>query len=145
VSAYLDLRQKYQLVHVVDFCNACGHCATFCPTAGAPYRDKPHVYLRQEDFAQAADGLFLEPPRPGGVRILRARRGGEGQQLRQYPDRLEFENRNCLLKLRREDFSFLAADWRLVADPVFDGEMLARMFVLLEFLPLFLQGDKTDV
>ena len=145
VPAFLELRQKYQLVHIPDLCNACGHCATFCPTAGAPYRDKPHVYLRQKDFEEAADGFFLEPPRPGGVRMLCARKNGEGQQLRQYADRLEFENRNCLLKLRSNDFSFQAADWRLVADPVFDGRLLAQMLVLLEFLPLFLHGDKTDV
>lgn len=145
VSGHLELRQKYQLVHVADFCNDCGNCVTFCPTAGAPCKDKPHVYLRQKDFELAADGFFLEPPRPGGVRMLRARSGGQGQQLRQYPDRWEFENRNCLLKLRREDFSFQAAEWRLVADPVFDGELLAQMVALLEFLPPFLHGDKTDV
>jgi hypothetical protein len=77
--------------------------------------------------------------------VLRARSNGEDQQLRQYPDRLEFDNRNCLLKLRRKDFSFQAADWRLVADPVFNGKLLACMVVFLEFLPLFLQGDETDV
>jgi putative selenate reductase len=142
---FLELRQKYQLVHVVDFCNGCGNCAAFCPTAGAPYKDKPHIYLHEKEFAQAVDGFFLEPPRPGGVHVLRARANGEGQQLRQYPDRLEFENCNCLMKLGRDDFSFQAAEWRLVADPVFDGELLAGMAVLLEFLPLFLHGDKTDV
>jgi putative selenate reductase len=139
------LRQKYQLVHVADFCNGCGNCATFCPTAGAPYKDKPHFYLHKKDFEQALDGFFLEPPRADGVRILSARVRGEGQQLRQYPERLEFENRNCLLQLGCGDLSFLAADWRHEADPAFDGKLLAQMIAFLEFLPLFLHGEKTDV
>jgi putative selenate reductase len=144
-SSFFEVRQKYQLVHVADFCNACGNCATFCPSAGVPYRDKPHFYLERKDFDQAADGFFLEPPRHEGMKTLRARIGGEPMQLRQFPDLLEFENRNCQLKLQRGNLSFRGADWRKKADPVFDGELLARMVVLLEFLPPFLHGGKTDV
>jgi len=144
-AGVLELRQKYQLVHVVDFCNGCGNCATFCPTAGAPHQDKPHVFLRASDFEQAADGFFLKAPIPGGPRVLLARAAGELQHLRLYPDRLDFENRNCLLRLRIEDFSYLAADWRREADPAFDGRLLAQMAVLVEFLPPFLHGDDPDV
>ncbi len=141
----LELRQNYQLVHVVDFCNACGNCATFCPTAGAPYKDKPHVFLSRRDFDQAADGFYLKPPGPTGARVLQARVNSELQHLRLYPDRLDFENDNCLLRLKRDDFSYLAADWRREADPAFDGRLLAEMAILLEFLPPFLHGDDPDV
>ena len=144
-AGVLELRQKYQLVHVVDFCNDCGNCATFCPTAGAPHRDKPHVFLRFRDFEKATDGFFLKAPVPGGPRVLLARAAGELQHLRLYPDRLDFENRNCLLRLRSEDFSYLAAEWRREADPAFDGRLLAQMAVLVEFLPHFLHGDDPDV
>jgi putative selenate reductase len=144
-AGVLELRQKYQLVHVVDFCNACGNCATFCPTAGAPYKDKPHIFLRRQDFEQAADGFYLKPPGPTGARVLQARANGELQHLRLYSDRLDFENDNCLLRLKRDDFSFLAADWHREADPAFDGRLLAQMAILLEFLPPFLHGDNPDV
>jgi len=144
-ASFFEVRQKYQLVHVADWCNDCGNCATFCPAAGAPYRDKPHFYLHKKEFDQAADGFFLEPPGREGVKVLRARVAGEPLQLRQFPDLLEFENRNCRLKLQRGDLSFRGADWRRKADPVFDGELLARMAVLLECLPPFLHGDKADV
>ncbi|MCU0237429.1 MAG: FAD-dependent oxidoreductase [Acidobacteria bacterium] len=144
-TGVLELRQKYQLVHVVDFCNACGNCSSFCPTAGAPYKDKPHVFLSRRDFEQAADGFYLKPLGPTGARVLQARAGGELQHLRLYPDRLDFENDNCLLRLKRDDFSYLAADWRREADPAFDGRLLAQMAVLLEFLPPFLHGDDPDV
>lgn len=144
-AGVLELRQNYQLVHVADFCNACGNCATFCPTAGAPYKDKPHIFLRRRDFEQAADGFYLKPPGPTGARVLQARANGELQHLRLFPDRLDFENANCLLRLKRDDFSFLAADWRHEADPAFDGRLLAQMAILLEFLPPFLHGDDPDV
>ena len=144
-TGVFELRQKYQLVHVVDFCNACGNCATFCPTAGAPYKDKPHIFLRHKDFELAADGFFLKAPVANGPRVLQARVNNELQQLRRYPDRLDFENRNCLLRLKLDDYSYLAADWRHEADPAFDGRLLAEMAILLEFLPLFLHGDSHDV
>jgi putative selenate reductase len=138
------MRQKYQLVHVVDFCNDCGNCATFCPTAGAPYKDKPHIFLRHKDFEAAADGFFLKPPGPTGPRVLQARVNNELHKLFRYPDHLDFENRNCLLRLQ-PDYSYLAADWRHEADPAFDGRLLAQMAILLEFLPPFLHGDTHDV
>jgi putative selenate reductase len=144
-SSFFEIRQRYQLVHVADFCNACGNCATFCPAAGAPYKDKPHFYLHKKEFDQASDGFFLDPPLRDGLKVLRARVGGEPLQMRQFPDLLEFENRNCQLRLQRGDLSFRGADWRRKADPVFDGVLLAQMAVLLECLPPFLHGDKTDV
>lgn len=144
-SSFLEIRQRYQLVHVADFCNACGNCATFCPAAGAPYKDKPHFFLHKKEFDQASYGFFLEPPLREGLKVLRARVAGEALQMRQFPDMLEFENRNCQLKLQRGDLSFRGADWRRKADPVFDGVLLAHMAVLLEYLPPFLHGDRTDV
>jgi ferredoxin len=44
---------------LTDFCNECGNCATFCPTAGRPYRDKPRLYLDRDDFAAQSDNAFL--------------------------------------------------------------------------------------
>jgi putative selenate reductase len=144
-AGVLELRQNYQLVHVADFCNACGNCTSFCPTAGAPYKDKPHIFLSHRDFQGAADGFYLKPAGPTGARVLQARTNGELQHLRFFPDRMDFENDNCLLRLKRDDFSYLAADWRREADPAFDGRLLAQMAILLEFLPPFLHGDNPDV
>ena len=38
-------RAGVQIVNVGDFCNECGNCTTFCPTSGAPYRDKPRFWI----------------------------------------------------------------------------------------------------
>lgn len=53
-----QVAQRFQVAVFADFCNACGNCATFCPTAGAPYRDKPRFYAHRESFEQQADNAF---------------------------------------------------------------------------------------
>ena len=56
------LEQSYQIVNIADACNECGNCATFCPSAGAPYRDKPRIHLSRESFDNAPDGYRLASP-----------------------------------------------------------------------------------
>ncbi|MEE9574251.1 MAG: FAD-dependent oxidoreductase, partial [Candidatus Neomarinimicrobiota bacterium] len=52
--------QNTQIITIGDFCNECGNCDTFCPTAGAPYITKPHIYLTNESFLQESEGYFIE-------------------------------------------------------------------------------------
>ncbi len=51
--------QKYQILNIANFCNECGNCTTFCPTAGSPFRDKPRFYLTTASFNAAEEGYFL--------------------------------------------------------------------------------------
>ncbi len=55
-----EIKQKQQIIHIADWCNQCGNCDTFCPTAGAPYLEKPHLYLDKVIFEKERDGYFLE-------------------------------------------------------------------------------------
>lgn len=55
-----SITQKQQILNIADFCNECGNCTTFCPSAGSPYKEKPHVYLSQESYAENKEGYFLE-------------------------------------------------------------------------------------
>ncbi len=54
------IKQKQQILNIADFCNECGNCTTFCPTAGEPYKDKPHIYLSKESYDENKEGYFLE-------------------------------------------------------------------------------------
>ncbi len=54
------IEQKHQILHLTDWCNQCGNCNTFCPTAGAPYLEKPHLYLNKETFESEKDGYYLD-------------------------------------------------------------------------------------
>jgi putative selenate reductase len=51
--------QAFQVAVLTDFCNECGNCTTFCPTAGLPYRDKPRLYLDRQEFAAQQDNAFM--------------------------------------------------------------------------------------
>ena len=52
--------QEYQVANIVDFCNECGNCATFCPTKDAPYRDKPRICLTEALFLEEENVYFLD-------------------------------------------------------------------------------------
>lgn len=54
-----EIKQQYQILHIANFCNECGNCNTFCPTSGAPYREKPKFWLTTASFNEAAEGYFL--------------------------------------------------------------------------------------
>ena len=51
--------QAFQVAVLTDFCNECGNCTTFCPTAGVPYRDKPRLYLDRREFEAQQDNAFM--------------------------------------------------------------------------------------
>lgn len=50
--------QVSQTAVLTDYCNECGNCATFCPTAGRPYQDKPRIYAHKGEFEAQADNAF---------------------------------------------------------------------------------------
>jgi len=56
----IKFEQKTQIITIGDFCNECGNCNTFCPTAGAPYKTKPHLYLSKEILLKELDGYLIE-------------------------------------------------------------------------------------
>ncbi|MFH0865327.1 MAG: putative selenate reductase subunit YgfK [Bacteroidota bacterium] len=58
-SGTFKIAQKYQVINISDFCNECGNCTTFCPTAGAPCHDKPKFYLTAKSFREAEKGFML--------------------------------------------------------------------------------------
>jgi putative selenate reductase len=57
-GAPFQVSQRFQVAVLTDFCNECGNCETFCPTAGAPYRDKPRLYVDRAEFEAQSDNAF---------------------------------------------------------------------------------------
>ncbi len=70
------IRQTRQILHLDDFCNECGNCASFCVHQGRPYLDKPRLFREEADFAQEKDNAFYI----AGERIKR-REGGREMTL----------------------------------------------------------------
>jgi putative selenate reductase len=54
------ITQEAQVVNLKDYCNECGNCVTFCPSAGRPFADKPRLALTRETFGQEPETCFCE-------------------------------------------------------------------------------------
>ncbi len=72
--------QASQTAVLTDYCNECGNCATFCPTAGRPYVDKPRIYVHKGEFEAQADNAFRITG-AGADRMIAGRFGGETHAL----------------------------------------------------------------
>jgi putative selenate reductase len=51
---------SHQVLHIDRICNECGNCATFCPHAGKPYKDKLTVFCCEEDFTESENAGLLK-------------------------------------------------------------------------------------
>jgi putative selenate reductase len=72
--------QRVQTLNVADFCNECGNCDTFCPTAGAPYKDKPRFWMDEQGYAEAKGDAFRLLKKHSGL-ALEAKLGGKEHHL----------------------------------------------------------------
>jgi putative selenate reductase len=85
------VEQPVQILKLGDFCNDCGNCDTFCPTAGAPHRDKPTFWLDAAGWREAkGDAYRLE--RRGEAVILTARVDGRDHRLERRGDAAEYRS-----------------------------------------------------
>ena len=80
-------RQSWQVMNLGDFCNECGNCAAFCPSSGAPYRDKYRLHLSERSFEADSNGLFRT-----GADSFKGKRGGEAFTLRETGGAYHYEN-----------------------------------------------------
>jgi len=98
------LRQNYQIANIDNFCNECGNCATFCPTSGEPYRQKPKVALTYSLFCSIEGRYFLKyNPNP---EIL-YKESGVLYSLKEEPGHFIFQGDAFALRLSKNDLSIL--------------------------------------
>ena len=102
------VQQPVQILKLGDFCNDCGNCDTFCPTAGAPHRDKPTFWLDEEAWREATgDAYRLE--RRGGAVILTARLDGREHRLERRGDAAEYRSDEVVATRSAEPWSLREA------------------------------------
>ncbi len=95
------IEQPYQVLNIDEFCNECGNCATFCPTSGAPYKDKPRVFLTEKIFRNAESGYYLKSGK------LLYKMQNEINSLEIKEDQYYFESEAITATLNRDDFSII--------------------------------------
>ncbi len=58
-SGTKTISQPYQIFNIGDYCNECGNCTIFCPSAGRPFVDKPKFHLTKESYNNAEIGFYI--------------------------------------------------------------------------------------
>ena len=131
----LSVDQEYQIAVLTDFCNECGNCVTFCPTAGEPYRDKPRLYLNRDDFLAQADNAFMLFE-ADGVRSMEGRFDGATHRI-DLNGSVSYRGPEGSATLDPETFSVLDASGS--AGTVLTLFEAATMFTILEGLETSMQ------
>ena len=101
------IEQQYQVLNIDDFCNECGNCTTFCPTSGAPYKDKPKVFLSEESFQNAESGYYLK----SGKLLYKTQ--NEIKSLELKDDQYLFASEAITATLNRFDFSIIEINFKV--------------------------------
>ncbi|MCP4046218.1 MAG: FAD-dependent oxidoreductase, partial [Gammaproteobacteria bacterium] len=134
-----SVEQAFQIAVLTDFCNECGNCTTFCPTAGEPYRDKPRLYLDRGEFEAQQDNAFMVF-RDADLWAMDARWQDETHRI-ELNGKLEYRGPAFSACLDPESFELgrVELEWVEAANGAIDGEKLtleplAAMYVLLNGL-----------
>ncbi|RLD61870.1 MAG: putative selenate reductase subunit YgfK, partial [Bacteroidetes bacterium] len=101
-SKNFEITQKYQILHIADWCNQCGNCNTFCPSSGAPYKEKPHLFLSKEVFKAEDNGYFLE--KSSSEKILLYKENNQQYALTEFDDSYQFKTNKYDLHLDKKTF-----------------------------------------
>ncbi len=128
-----QIEQGRQIVHVHDFCNECGNCATFCVHQGKPYQDKPRLFLEESDFQSQDDNAFhIEQHRAGWS--IRRREGGKESRLTMSSgmDEITFENDWLRTSFSAHDFGLKAMELKQDLQREFSLVGAAEMYVILK-------------
>ena len=120
----LRLTQDVQVINIGDFCNECGNCTTFCPSAGDPYKDKPKFYLTDSSFKHEQNGYRLIG------KVLKARVDGHESLLEEKDDMLHFHDGAMHARLKKSTFEVVAAEPRGDKPREYSFEQALKMAIL---------------
>lgn len=91
------INQQIQVLNIKDFCNECGNCESFCPSSGAPFRDKPQLHLNKQSYTQAEEAYFFHNGE------LHFRKAGKEHTLKKENGYYLYETGEISARLRATD------------------------------------------
>lgn len=128
------VEQAVQIVNLGDACNECGNCVPFCPTSGAPWRDKPRFWLDAAGFAEAKGDAF-RMSRDGDGLVLDARIGDRAHRLEHHGALAEYRSES--LRVVLEPSAWHVLDVRLEPGASEGARLdLATCALLIALLPV---------
>jgi putative selenate reductase len=147
-SRTFAVEQTVQTLNIADFCNECGNCDTFCPTAGAPYRDKPRFWIDLDGFRTAKGDAFRMERGPGGLTI-EARLGGKPHRLEVGLSETQYRSAQLSARFRTGSWELLEfqALATLAEGTQVDLSSAATLMVLLNAeatIPDLVRGASTE-
>jgi len=98
-----EITQNQQIIHIADWCNQCANCETFCPSSGAPYKEKPHLYLNKTYFSSDKDGYYYDK----NNNTLLAKESGFDFSLADNDNFYLYQSDNLIAKLDKKTFKIL--------------------------------------
>lgn len=126
----LPISQKYQVINIADWCNECGNCTTFCPTAGEPYKDKLRVYFDKESFKNGKGGFLITTD--GKHKQLTMKKNGNLSIISENWDAMIFENDDCMAILNKKTFEIEHIDIFTDIEGNIDLPEIAEMKMIFE-------------
>jgi len=134
-----EIKQKHQILHIADWCNQCGNCNTFCPSADAPYLKKAHLYLVKEDFDLEKDGYFLDQSTDNPL-LLRY----YNEKLYKFAlsgEEIYFSNDHIKLRLGSEDLRISEVAIKGSSDFELDLKIAIEMSILMKGVFAFMNAQ----
>lgn len=98
---FFTVDQPHQVINIGDFCNECGNCTTFCPSAGSPYLDKPTFYLSKDTLEAENSGFMI------GEKVIHKRVGEVTRSLREEDDSYRYISELVTAQVDKESFTIL--------------------------------------
>lgn len=131
ITAHKDFKvsQQYQILHIADWCNNCGNCTTFCPSADEPYKNKPHLFLSRTAFESENEGFWLEQSK--GNSILHQKSNGSVSSLTENDGQLVFESGANKIVFDKNTFEITDFEIHETPKDFIDTEPAAKMHVIL--------------
>jgi len=130
-----EVTQKSQIIHIADWCNMCANCETFCPTSGAPYKEKPHLYLNKTTFETERDGYYYDEKN----QTLSAKESGFDFSLTEKEVFYLYQSDNFMAKLNKKTFEI--QEYTGIENETYDLLKAAEMSIILKGAKNFLNQN----
>jgi putative selenate reductase len=127
--------QKNQTANLGSYCNECGNCTTFCPSAGSPYVDKPKIYLTKEEFDHESDNAFYL-----STDEIYGKINKKIYRLKRLGNFFELETEILKARIAQKTLKLLKIE-KIKKDGELCMNDVAGLAILLEFLPNYVRLD----
>ncbi len=120
-----EVKQEPQILHIADWCNECANCDTFCPSSGAPYKVKPHLYMDYKSFEAEKDPCYFY--KNGGENKLLFKENDAVVSLCRHEENLMYETAKESVLLDKQTFQIINNN-----NLDIDLTTAAQMYVILQ-------------